>query len=439
MVPIHPRSSANGRSPRPHTLGNGEFQQTEQRASQRVSSTAPHQLHSSGNHPAAEHRTDGEQEPILDLNIPPNTAIGASSLFVAARLQDMNVLMKAERDAKFEMQTKLAELTFALDQQKFSDEELRKKINDLTEMTLEQRQKEHLLTEQRDKITQALAEAQRALKSALEDKDRETNEVIGSMLDQHPDVLSLKQKVEEMQKQLETTKEQNALYEKNMKDLVKFTKDVEEKRIAAIEEKKGMESLLLEAKKQLSSMNGKLEKTNAALEAETKNKKEPKRTKSKSPTRDASENNESAVRVQRIERAQTSPAPNMNAKKIQPSSAGGELRESPTADAAGNKRPSTSASSSGAGVRRNASDISQDVALLREELQKEEAFLNQVNTLRLKVKDDISAWLVDFKNENGRDPTVEDKEAIASKYKAFKEVMYECIRFIFAVTSVLCC
>ena len=39
-----------------------------------------------------------------------------------------------------------------------------------------------------------------------------------------------------------------------------------------------------------------------------------------------------------------------------------------------------------------------------------------------RLKKEISSWLEDFKRDNGRDPTQDDKRPIADKIKALKKV-----------------
>ena len=52
--------------------------------------------------------------------------------------------------------------------------------------------------------------------------------------------------------------------------------------------------------------------------------------------------------------------------------------------------------------------------------QPTEAETSAAETKRLKKE--ISSWLEDFRRDNGRDPTHDDKQPIADKIKALKKV-----------------
>ena len=385
----------------------------------------------------------------------------------------MNVLMKIERDSKFNLQGQLAELAFELDQKKLADEELRKKVDELLAVNQESKIKEGMLLQQKDHIANSLSEAEQRLKDMEDRMEKEKVEAIERSIEEHPTVRTLKRQMTDMDQQLKSSKHHNTEYEKNIKELMKFTKDVEAKRVAAIEEKNSMANLLKEAKQQLLQLQSKLEKESelkkqaiaASISAKEAEKKQtatdstqsdpPSESPAKEslPVTTASEPTpEPAPKPTSMVEPEPAPPPAVAeavtvdtavAEEVAPlhvktspkvdNNIVSDISVSPDARAMSAPSPTRSEvmirqettpirPTTAGDPKPNLSDISENVASLKAEFLKEDDFLKQVNTLRAKVKEDINAWLVNFKNENGRDATETDKEAIASKYKAYKEV-----------------
>jgi hypothetical protein len=615
MVPSAPKPSSSSASARPHgyarpsthgaefpTLspnGNGGQQSMPmpmsgvRAASERNASSAPHQMRS----PAPEdvrfegsdeqeqreyehqqqqeeqHHQQQEQELQQNLLLHADGRPGSSAQYVSSTLHDMSALMKVERASKFELQNQLAELRFSLDEKKFSDEQLKRRVDDLVKVNREQRIKEVMLLEQREAAAASLLLAREEMDGIGERLRQAQSESTAEAIDAHPAMVSLKQQVHEMKHKLKNSHHHNKEYEVSIKELLEFTKEVEERRVAAVEERNDMEALLLASKAKLALVlaggegeeddeeedngdDGEGEEkeqeqvkpspapapapvsapvaapvsakpvspapaptpapTPAAkpiakpaspeapplefeisvsldaeadadyrdqhkrvAEAHKQEERKEERKEEKVPERVASPSLQSPDPKPQPEKASPTMATAPSPTKQGAAEAAGESTSGPAPSAAAPVPASAPAPASSSAPAQtpgqtlaagdseaNASRAStappsqkrestpvqspaqspvaspnkppqisslpsdiflpDDIPTLRSELLKEEAFLHQVHTLRTKVKEDISTWLANFKTKNGREAVAADKEAIAPKYKAFKEVILIC-------------
>jgi hypothetical protein len=452
-APTKPKSSMHSRNPRPATYS-GPHNSVGEHSSRILTADRPATMSS----PVAQSHVSSVEQPAINAdnaNLPKE-----SSLFISARLKDMNTLLRAEQESKYSLQAQLAQLTFELDHKKLSDEELKKQIFELSELTREQKLKQQLLMEQKDRYGSLLAAAQLQLQLKADSPESIENTAAQD---------ELKLKLSDMEEELRVSKSHNSEYEKNIKELMKLVKDVDSKRQAAIEDRSTLEELLNEAKSQLTSLQTKLlnvtdeatklkiinEKLNRPSSASVVQK--TTKTVSSDPEKAASNDSQSKIESNSAMKQplDTSYAIEItsNTANTNPVTSPVVIQNSTLSDSPVKERPSTTPdakntvsadnldeseskrpSSTGASTRVQTpnKELPSDIPSLRAELVKEESFLNQVTTLRKKVKEDISSWQDKFKAENNRDPSAEDRKAIAGKYKAFQEVLYYMFLFIYS-------
>jgi hypothetical protein len=460
--------------------------------------------------PASGHMHDdfiGSAEPLVYQAAP-----GQNTMVIASKLNEMSSIIRSEQEAKFSLQVRVAELCYALDERRLNDEEYRAKIVELSESQKEQQVKFTLLQEQKEIMEKSLQLAKQQLSEMYQNSDKVQAAADG------PAVLSMQEKLNELTEALNQAKSQNSEHEKNLKQLVMITKESEQKRNAALEDKKRLEALLLEAKEQLLGGGPSLA-SGASAAAEAKRKSSLKNgpsfdgsvasgdhasRPSSSSGRPAVQAAAAAASAPRPAAAST-PSPQPAAGDLRPQSAGGDRRPPPQqqqpspapavvaqttqpqpvaaprpaapaaaaapveprqtqsappaaavavqpakqqpspapaasiiedrpksagSEAAAQSAVTTPAKPAGAAAPSNA-----DIEALKAEIMKEDAFLTQVTTLRNRVKDDIKKWLDDFKAEHNREPTLQEKEPIAAKYQAYKEVM--CLRIISVLKRIL--